>query len=103
MRTMVEQFSQLVTSNRGKGTFPSQIEPNPNVCSSSMSPLAEDNTKRVNPITLHRSGRLIDHNLEDLVDVPVQLSPSLFPPFLLENDYASRNSIDGTPIDSSPF
>ena len=28
MRTMAEQLSQLVTVNRKKGTFPSQIEPN---------------------------------------------------------------------------
>jgi len=36
------------------------------------------------------------------VDVPIQLSPSLSPPSLLENDSTSRDATDGTLIDSSP-
>ena len=35
--------------------------------------------KRVNAITSLRSDRLIYHNLEDLVDIAVELSPSLSP------------------------
>jgi len=58
--------------------------------------------KRVNAITSLRFGNLIDHNLEDLVDVPVELFPSLSPPSLSDNDSASRDAIDGTLIDSSP-
>ena len=57
--------------------------------------------KRVNIITSLRSGCLIDHNSEDLVDVPIQLSPSQSPISLYENDYTSRDATDGTPIDSS--
>ena len=53
-----------------------------------MRPPIHDNVKRVNVITSPRSGRLIDHNLEDLVDVPVELSLSLSPPSL--SDSASR-------------
>jgi len=34
------------------------------------------------------------------VDVPVQLSPSLSPPSLLEYDFISRDATDGTTIDS---
>jgi len=52
MRAMAEYLSQLITANRKKGTFPSQTEPNPNVCPSSMRPPAHDNVKRVNAITL---------------------------------------------------
>ena len=76
MRTKVEQLSQLVTVNREKGTFPSQTEPNPNAGPSSMRPLVQDNVKRVNAITSLRSGRLIDHNLEDLADCLLYTSPS---------------------------
>jgi len=102
MRTMAEQLSQLVTANRRKGTFHSQTEPNLNVGLSSMHPPVQDNVKRVNTITSLRSSRLIDHSLEDLVDVPFQLSPSLSPPSLSENDSISRDATDGTPIDLSP-
>ena len=102
MRTMAEQLSQLVLANREKGTFPSQTEPNPNVGTSSMRPPVQDNVKRVNAITSLRSGRLIDHKLEDLVDVPVQFSPPLSPPFPPENDSASRDATHATPTDLSP-
>ena len=101
MRIMVEQLSQLVTINREKGTFPSQTELDLNVGSSSMRPLADDIMKRVNAITLLRSGRLIDHNLEELMNVPIQLSPSLSPPSLPKNDFASGDAIDSIPVDSS--
>jgi len=101
MRTMVEQLSQLVTATRKRGTFSSHTEPNPNVGPSLMRPLVEDNVKRVNVITSLRSGRLIDHNLEDLVDVPVQFSPSVSPPYPPENDSASRDATYSTPIDCS--
>jgi len=67
-----------------------------------MCPPAQDNVKRINAITSFRSGRLIDHNLEDLIDVPIQLSPSLSPPSLPKNGSASRDATDSIPIDSSP-
>ena len=54
--------------------------------------------KRVNA----RSGHLIDHNLEDLMDVPIQLSLPLSLPSLFEKDYASMDATNGTPIDFSP-
>ena len=57
--------------------------------------------KGVNVITSLRSGRLINHNLEDPVNVPIQLSPSLSPPSLHEKDSASRDATDGTSTDSS--
>jgi len=63
---------------------------------------AHDNVKRVNAVTSLRLGRLIDHNLEDLVDVPVNLSPTLSPPSPPENDFTSRDATDGTPITSFP-
>ena len=65
-----------------------------------MRPSIQDNVKRVNAITSLRSGRLINHSLEDLMDVPVELSPSLSPPSL--SDSASRDATDSTPIDLSP-
>jgi len=65
-----------------------------------MRPPIQDNVKRVNAITSLRSGHLIDHNLEDLVDVPVEFSPSLSPPSL--TDSASKDATDNTPIDPSP-
>ena len=68
---------------------------------SSMRPSVQDNVKRVNTITSLRSGRLIDHNLEDLVDVPVQFSPSLSPSTPPENTSTSGDATDGTPIDPS--
>jgi len=58
--------------------------------------------KNVNVITSLRLGCSINHNLEDLVDVPVQLSPSLSPPSHPENDSTSRDAPDGTPIHPSP-
>jgi len=58
--------------------------------------------KKVNAITSLRLGHLIDHNLEDLVDVPIHLSPSLPLPSFLENDFAFRDATDGTLIDYSP-
>jgi len=67
-----------------------------------MHPLVQDNVKRVNSITSVKSSRLIDHNSEDLVDVPVELSSSLSPPALSDNDSSSRNATDGTLIDPSP-
>ena len=67
---------------------------------SSICPLAQDNVKRVNARTSLTSDRLIDHNLEDLMDVLVQLSPSLSPPSLPHKD--ARNVTYGNPIDSSP-
>ena len=98
---MAKQLSQLVTANREKGTFSSQTEPNLNVGPSSMCPPIQDNVKRVNAITSLTSSRLIDHSLEDLMDVPVQLSPSLFPPSLSKTDSISKDAIDGTSIDLS--
>ena len=95
-------MSQLVSTNKEKGTFPSQIEPNPNVGASSMRPLVQNNVKRVNAITSLRSGRLIDHNLEDLMNVLDQFSQSLSPPSPPDNDSASRDATNGTPIDFSP-
>jgi len=62
----------------------------------------QDNVKRVNIITSLRSGCLIDHNLQDLVDVPIHLSSSLSPPPLLDTDSASRDATNGTLIGSSP-
>jgi len=62
-----------------------------------MCPPIQDNVKRVNAITSLRSGRLIDHTLKELMDVPIQVSPSLSPPSLPENDYASRDATKGTP------
>jgi len=62
--------------------------------------------KRVNAITSLRLGRLIDHNLENLVDVPVQFSSSLSPPPLSDNDSAFRDATDGTltnPYPSRPI
>ena len=87
--------------NREKGTFPSQIEPNSNVGPSSILPLAQGNVKRVNVITSLRSGCLIYHNLKDLVDVPVELSPSLSPLSLSDNDFACRDATDSTLIEPS--
>ena len=66
-----------------------------------MCPPVQDNIKRVNAITSLRFVRLIDHNLKDVVDVPVELSPSLSPPSLSDNDSASRDATDGTPIGPS--
>jgi len=74
---MAEQLPQLLTTNRQKGMFLSQTEANLNIGPSSMLPPAHDNVKIVNVITSLRSWCLIDHNLEDLVDIPVHLSPSL--------------------------
>jgi len=102
MRTMTEQWSLLVTVKREKEILSSQTEPNPNVGSSSMCPPVQDNVKRVNVITSLSSGYLIDHNLEDVVDVPIQFSPSLSPPSLPENDSTSRDATEGTPIGSLP-
>ena len=56
--------------------------------------------ERANAITLLRSADLIDHNLEDLVEVSIQFSPSLSPPSLPENDFASRDATYCTQIDS---
>ena len=66
-----------------------------------MRPLVQNNVKRVNAITSLRSGCLIDHNLKDLVDVPVRFSQSLSPPSPLVKDSASRDATYGTPIDPS--
>ena len=85
-----------------EGNISSEIEPNLNVGPSSMCPPNQNNVKRVNAITSLRSGRFIDHNLEDLVDVPIELSPSLSPPSLFDNDSASRDASDGNLIDPSP-
>jgi len=52
--------------------------------------------KRFNAITSLRSGCLIDHNLEDLVDVPIHLSPTLPLPSVLENGSTSRDAMDDT-------
>ena len=71
MRTMAEQLSQLVTTNREKGTFPTQTEPNLNIRTSLMRPPTYDNVEGVNAISSLRLGRLINHNSEDLVDVPI--------------------------------
>ena len=98
---MAEQLSQLVIAKREKGIFSSQTQPNLNVGPSSMRPLVQDNVKKVNAIASLRSSHLIDYNLEDLVDVPIQLSLSLSPPSLHENDSASRDATVGTPINSS--
>jgi len=95
-------LSQLVTVNREKGTFPSQPKPNLNVGPSSIHPPVHDNVKRVNAITSLRLSHLIDHSLEDLVDIPIPLSSSLSPPSVSENDSVSRDATEGTPIDSSP-
>jgi len=95
-------LSQLVTVNREKGIFSSQTEPNPNVDPSVMRPPVQDNVKRVNAITSLRSGRLIDHSLEDLVDVLVEFSRSLSPPTPSDIDSTSRDATDGIPIDPSP-
>ena len=93
-------MSQLVTINREKETFSNQPEPNLNVGPSSIRPLVQNTMKRVDVITSLRPGRLIDHNLEDLVDVPVELSLSLSPPSL--SDSALKDATDSTPIDPSP-
>ena len=97
MKTMLEKLSQLVIANKEKGTFPSHTEPNPNVGPSSMRPPVQNNVKRVKAITSLRSGCFIDHNLEDLVNVSVQFSPSLSPPSLPDNNSASGDATDGTP------
>ena len=52
--------------------------------------------KRVNAATSFGSGRLIDHYLKDLVDVPIQLSLSLSPPSLPVNDFAFRDATEAT-------
>ena len=57
--------------------------------------------KMVNPITSLRPGCLINHNLENLVDVLVQFSPYLSPPSLFNNDSALRDATDDAPIDYS--
>ena len=93
----------MVTINREKGTFLGQTEPNPNIGLSSICPPIQDNVKRVNTITSLRLGHLIDHNLEDLMDVPIQLSPSLSSLSLIENDSASRGATDGTSIGSVSY
>jgi len=58
--------------------------------------------KRVHAITSLRTGRFIDHNLENLADVPVEFSPSLSPPSVPNNDSASRHATDGILMDPSP-
>ena len=55
----------------------------------------------VNAITSLRSGYLIYYNLEDLINVPIQLSPSLTPPSFPKNDYALRDATASIPINSS--
>jgi len=67
-----------------------------------MRPPVKDNVRRVNGIISLRLDRLIDHNLEDLVDVPIQLSLSQSPLSLVMNDFASMDATNGNPIDSSP-
>ena len=79
MRTMEEQLFLLVTANREKGTFPSHPKSNPNVGPCSMRLPIQDNVKKVNVITSMSSSCLIDHNLNDLMGVPIN-SPSLSPP-----------------------
>ena len=51
--------------------------------------------KSVIVITSFGSSRLIDHNSEDLMDVSIHPSPSMSPPSLHENDYASRDVVNG--------
>jgi len=65
-----------------------------------MRPPIQDYVKR--PITSLRSSRLIDHNLEDFVNVPIQLSLPLSPLSLLDNDSTYRDATDDTPTNSSP-
>ena len=95
-------MSQLVAVSRDKGTFPTQSEPNTNVGPSSIRPPVQDNVKRDNAITSPRSGCLIDHRLEDLVDVLIQLSPSLSPSSVSENDSVCKDATDSTPINWFP-
>ena len=104
-RVMRNYGRTIVTTShcqQEEGNISSEIEPNLNVGPSSMCPPNQNNVKRVNAITSLRSGRFIDHNLEDLVDVPIELSPSLSPPSLFDNDSASRDASDGNLIDPSP-
>jgi len=72
------------------------------VGSSSIQPQVQDNVKRVNVITSLRSGCLIYYNLEDLVDVPIELSLALSLPSLPQNDSTFRDAIDSTSIDTFP-
>ncbi|KAJ8433405.1 hypothetical protein Cgig2_029592 [Carnegiea gigantea] len=86
----LRSLEPLVPPRGAKARWSGLTEPNLNVGSSSMRPPIQDNVKRVKAITSLRSGRLIDHYLADHMDIPIQLSPSLFPPSFPENDSASR-------------
>jgi len=56
--------------------------------------------KKVNAIMSLGLGHLIDYNLKDLVDVRIQLSPSMSPSSLPEYDSACRYATEYAPIDS---
>ena len=65
MRMMTEQFSQLASSSREPGTFPSQPEVNPKglVCSPSSGPSSSENVRKINAIISLRPGRKIDNQV----------------------------------------
>ena len=62
-KIMTEQFSQLASSSRGIGTFPSQPEVIPKflVSSPSFTPLSFDNVRKINEIISLRSDQEIDN------------------------------------------
>ena len=61
MRMMTEQFSQLASSSREPGTFPSQPEVNPkgHVPLSSSNP--NESVRKVNAVISLHSGREVDN------------------------------------------
>jgi len=65
MRMMTEQFSQLASSSREPGTFPSQPEVNPKGHTFSSSGNANEPARKVNAITTLHSGREVDNQVRN--------------------------------------
>jgi len=66
MRMMIEQFSQLASSSRELGTFPSQPEVNPKgYTSSSWAANPNESMRKVNAVISLRSGREIDNQVRN--------------------------------------
>jgi len=64
MRMMTEQFSQLVSSSREPGTFPSQLGVNSKGHTSSSSGNPNESLRKVNAVISHYSGREIDNQVK---------------------------------------
>ena len=88
MRMMTEQFSQLASSSREPGTFPSQPKVNPKGHASSSSANPNEPVRKVNAVISLHSGREVDNQVRNPNE------PCRYPHQFFQNSFSLFSSRD---------